>query len=248
MAASVFCISGSHGLLLNLLPSKLQKQKQSVFVNIIHIGVGSISQSDVDLAQACGACIVGFNIKNPPSSVSLAATRANIKIMTHRVIYHLLEDVGNLIFARAPGTVETQVAGEAQVLNIFELKGRSKSKGEDVKIAGCRVLDGHFTKSSTMRLLRSGEVIFEGCCVSLKRETQDVETVAKGLECGLVIHDCDDFQVGDVIQCLEQITEEGCCCCYSSSDVIERVSDICNFDINLKVFKGGALGGGGRKR
>ncbi|KAJ4952002.1 hypothetical protein NE237_028834 [Protea cynaroides] len=179
-----------------------------VFVNIIHIGVGPISQSDVDLAQACGACIVGFNIKNPPSSVSVAATRANIKIMTHRVIYHLLEDVGNLIVTKAPGTVETQVAGEAQVLNIFELKGRSKSKGEDVKIAGCRVLDGHFAKSSTMRLLRSGEVIFEGCCVSLKRETQDVETVAKGLECGLVIHDCDDFQVGDVIQCLEQVNRK----------------------------------------
>ncbi|XP_043695511.1 translation initiation factor IF-2 [Telopea speciosissima] len=179
-----------------------------VFVNIIHIGVGPISQSDVDLAQACGACIVGFNIKNPPSSVSLAANRANIKIMVHRVIYHLLEDVGNLIVTKAPGTLETQVAGEAQVLNIFELKGRSKAKGDDVKIAGCRVLDGHFTKSSTMRLLRSGEVVFEGCCESLKREKQDVETVGKGLECGLVIRDCDDFQVGDVIQCLEQVNRK----------------------------------------
>lgn len=125
--------------------------------------------------------------------------------MLHRVIYHLLEDIGNLIVDKAPGTFETRVAGEAEVLNIFELKGRSKSKGDDVKIAGCRVIDGRFTKSSTMRLLRSGEVVFEGSCASLKREKQDVETVGKGNECGLVICDCDDFQVGDVIQCLEQV-------------------------------------------
>lgn len=80
----------------------------------------------------------------------------------HRVIYHLLEDIGNMIVDKAPGTSETQVAGEAEVLNIFELKGKSKAKGGDVKIAGCRVVDGCFYKSSTMRLLRSGEVVFEG--------------------------------------------------------------------------------------
>ncbi|KAF8413276.1 hypothetical protein HHK36_001252 [Tetracentron sinense] len=179
-----------------------------VFVNIVHVGVGPISQSDLDLAQACGAYIVGFNVRSPPSSVILAANRANIKIKLHRVIYHLLEDMGNSIVETAPGTFETQVAGEAQVLSIFELKGRSKSKGEDVKIAGCRVLDGRFTKSSTMRLLRSGEVVFEGSCSSLKREKQDVETVGKGSECGLVICDCDDFQIGDMIQCLEQVNRK----------------------------------------
>lgn len=124
------------------------------------------------------------------------------------MIYHLLEDIGNLIVDKAPGTFETQVAGEAQVLNIFELKGRSKSKGDDVKIAGCRVIDGRVTKSSTMRLLRSGEVMFEGSCVSLKREKQDVDTVGKGNECGLVIGDWDDFQIGDVIQCLEQVNRK----------------------------------------
>lgn len=90
-------------------------------------------------------------------------------------------------------------------MNIFALKGHKKSKGPDVKIAGCRVLDGHFTKSATMRLSRSGEVVFEGRCASLKREKQDVEAVGKGNECGLVIQDCDDFKIGDIIQCLEQV-------------------------------------------
>ncbi|EEF51294.1 mitochondrial translational initiation factor, putative [Ricinus communis] len=179
-----------------------------VFVNVVHVGVGPISQSDVDLAQACGACIVGFNVKTPPSAINLAATQARIKIMQHRVIYHLLEEVGNLIVDKAPGTSETQVAGEAEVLNIFELKGRSKAIGGDIKIAGCRVLDGHVVKSATIRLLRSGEVVFEGACTSLKRAKQDVERVGKGNECGLVIGNWDDFRVGDIIQCLEQVVRK----------------------------------------
>ena len=125
--------------------------------------------------------------------------------MQHRVIYRLLEDIGNFIVEKAPGTTETKVAGEAEVLSIFELKGRSKSKGPDVKIAGCRVVDGFVTKSATLRLLRSGEVVFEGSCESLKREKQDVDTVKKGSECGLVIQNCYDFQVGDMVQCLQQV-------------------------------------------
>ncbi|KAK6138471.1 hypothetical protein DH2020_027791 [Rehmannia glutinosa] len=179
-----------------------------VFVKVIHAGVGPVSQSDVDMAQACGACIVGFNVRDLPTAISQSATQAKIKIKLHRVIYHLLEDIGNLIVEKAPGTLETKVAGEAQVLNIFELKGRSKAKGDDVKIAGCRVIDGRLTKSATLRLLRSGEIVFEGCCASLKREQQDVEAVGKGSECGLVIKDCLDFQVGDVIQCLVKVNRK----------------------------------------
>ncbi|GAB2230775.1 hypothetical protein Droror1_Dr00015066 [Drosera rotundifolia] len=130
------------------------------------------------------------------------------QIKLHRVIYHLLEDIGNSIVDKAPGTSETRVAGEAQVLNIFQLKERNKSKGEDVKIAGCRVTDGKVIRSASVKLLRSGEVIFEGCCQSLKQEKHDVEMVGKGKECGLVILDWHDFQIGDVIQCLEEATRK----------------------------------------
>lgn len=179
-----------------------------VVVNIVHTGVGAISQADVDLAQACGAVIVGFNIRNMPSSVDAAARQANINIRLHRVIYHLLEDIGNLIVSMAPGICETQVAGEAQILNIFELKGRSKAKGEDAKIAGCRVVDGRITKTARLRVLRSGEMVFEGNCQSLKREKQDVEAVGKGNECGLIIQEYDGFQIGDVIQCLELVNRK----------------------------------------
>ncbi|KAG9149212.1 hypothetical protein Leryth_003204 [Lithospermum erythrorhizon] len=179
-----------------------------VLVKIVHGGVGPINDSDVDLAQACGACIIGFNVPKPPNSTTQAATQAGIKVRLHRVIYHLLEDIGNLIVEKAPGTFETQVAGEAEVLNIFEIKGRSKAKGQNTKIAGCRVVDGCVTRAGTMRLLRSGDVLYEGDCSSLKQETQDVETVAKGSECGLVLHDWCDFRVGDVIQCLEQVNRK----------------------------------------
>ncbi|CAO2832694.1 unnamed protein product [Amaranthus hypochondriacus] len=175
-----------------------------VSVNVVHVGVGPISESDLALAKACNACIVGFNIRSPPNSVVQEAERDSIKIILHRVIYHLLKDIGELIVEKAPGTLETKVAGEAQVLGIFELKGRSKSKGPDVKIAGCKVVTGHVSKTSLMKVLRSGEVIFEGVCSSLKQEQQDVEMVSKGKECGLVIQDCLDFQIGDVIQCWEE--------------------------------------------
>ncbi|KAI3996080.1 hypothetical protein MKX01_018149 [Papaver californicum] len=175
-----------------------------VTVDIVHVGVGAISQSDVDLAQACGACIVGFSIPKPPSSITVAAARAHIEIKIHRVIYHLLEDIGNYIVDKAPGTFGTRVAGEAEVLNIFEIQ-RGKTKGGEVKIAGCKVIDGLVTKSSILRLLRSGEIIFEGSCDSLKREKQDVETVGKGTECGVVLCGCNAVQIGDVIQCMEQV-------------------------------------------
>lgn len=111
-----------------------------------------------------------------------------------------------MIVEVSPGTSETKVAGEAQVLDIFAVQGRGKLKGVDIKIAGCRVINGQLERSSTMRILRSGEVIFEGCCSSLKKEKHDVDTVDKGNECGLVIRDCFDYQVGDVIQCLKQVT------------------------------------------
>lgn len=106
---------------------------------------------------------------------------------------------------RAPGTFETQIAGEAEILNIFERKLKRRAADADYKIAGCRVIDGRFRRASTLRLLRSGEVVFEGCCISLKREKQDVDAVGKGNECGIVIQNYDDFCIGDTIQCLEEV-------------------------------------------
>ncbi|KAL1195429.1 Translation initiation factor IF-2, chloroplastic [Cardamine amara subsp. amara] len=175
-----------------------------VSVNIVHSGVGAISHSDLDLAQACGACIVGFNVKSG-SSANLSAAQASVKVFHHRVIYHLLEDIGNLIVEKAPGVSEMEVSGEAEVLSIFKILGKRRTEEDGVNIAGCKVMDGRVCRSGLMRLLRSGEVLFEGSCASLKREKQDVEQVGKGNECGLVMGDWNDFRVGDVIQCMQPV-------------------------------------------
>ncbi len=164
------------------------------------------------------------------------------QIREHRIIYHLLEDVGSLIVGMAPGTKETQVAGQAevsllcdtyssavlksccywilricilmafavccllcQVLNVFELKGKGREGKGATKIAGCRVFDGSLQRASRIRVLRSGEVMFEGVCQSLKREKVDVDMVGKGTECGMILQDWVDFRVGDVVQCIEDV-------------------------------------------
>ncbi|KAJ0250287.1 Translation initiation factor 2 [Hirschfeldia incana] len=174
-----------------------------VFVNIVYSGVGAVFQSDLARAHACRACIVAFNVK----SCKISSAYVSVKVFHHRVIYHLLEDIGNLIVEKAPGVSELEVAGEAEVLGIFKVLGKRREE-DGVSIAGCKVMDGRVFRSGLMRLLRSGEVLFEGSCASLKREKQDVEQVGKGNECGLVMGDWNDYRVGDVIQCMERVVRK----------------------------------------
>lgn len=173
-----------------------------VEVNIVHSAVGPISQSDIDLAASCRALIVGFNVGSMGSATETSARIAKVKVLKHRVIYHLLEDVGALIVGIAPGIKEDQVAGQAEVLSVFELKGKGRTGKGATKIAGCRVVDGRLERAARIRVLRSGEVLFEGLMQSLKREQQDVDTVAKGVECGMIVEEWVNFQVGDVVQCI----------------------------------------------
>jgi translation initiation factor IF-2 len=173
-----------------------------VEVNIVHSAVGPVSQSDVDLAASCRALIVGFNVGSMSSAISTSARLAKVQVLKHRVIYHLLEEVGALIVGMAPGVKEDQVAGEAEVLSVFELKGKGRTGKGATKIAGCRVVDGRLERAARIRVVRSGEVLFEGLMLSLKREQQDVDTVAKGVECGMILEEWVNFQVGDVVQCI----------------------------------------------
>lgn len=173
-----------------------------VEVNIVHCAVGPISQSDVDLAASCGALIVGFNVGSMNSAIATSARLAKVQVLTQRVIYHLLEDVGAFIVGMAPGVKEDQVAGQAEVLSVFELKGKGRTGKGATKIAGCRVVDGRLERAARIRVLRSGEVLFEGLMQSLKREQQDVDIVAKGVECGMILEEWVNFQVGDVVQCI----------------------------------------------
>ncbi|KAH7431340.1 hypothetical protein KP509_08G043600 [Ceratopteris richardii] len=176
-----------------------------VSISIVHTGVGIVSLSDVDLAEACNACIVCFNTKNMPAPVEAACKRANVDVRHYRVIYHLLEDIGQLIVKKAPGMLEDQVAGKAQVLDLFEIKGKGSQNVGAVTIAGCRVLEGRMMRGCMANVLRSGEVIYEGKLISLKREKIDVDAVGHGNQCGMIIEDFRTFEVGDVIQCIESV-------------------------------------------
>lgn len=128
-----------------------------------------------------------------------------LQVKQHRIIYRLLEDIGGLLVSKAPGTMEVQVSGQAEVLNVFELKGKGKDCKGATKIAGCRVIDGRLLRSSRVRVVRSGDILFEGICQSLRKEKLDVEAVGKGSECGMILRDWVDFHVGDVVQCLEEV-------------------------------------------
>lgn len=127
------------------------------------------------------------------------------QVRHYRVIYHLLEDIGQLIVSKAPGTQEDQVAGQAQVLSIFEIKGKGSQRQGAATIAGCRVFEGRIIRACRAKVLRSGDVIFEGKFKSLRREKLDVEAIGQGNQCGLVLEDFTAFQVGDTIQCIESV-------------------------------------------
>ncbi|KAI5062317.1 hypothetical protein GOP47_0022856, partial [Adiantum capillus-veneris] len=139
---------------------------EQVSVSIVHAGVGVVSLSDVDLAEACGALIVCFNTKSMPAAVEAAVRHANIDVCHYQVIYHLLEDIGQLIVSKAPGTEEDQVAGQAQVLSIFEIKGK-----EDAKRRSCGV---------GMSYLKVGDVI--QCIQSVRRKPCFVSSESGGVK------------------------------------------------------------------
>ncbi|GBG72457.1 hypothetical protein CBR_g12031 [Chara braunii] len=174
-----------------------------VHVNVVHTGVGPICQSDVALAEACEACIIGFNVRSAGAAVDSAARRASVVITQDQVIYRLLESVGKMVVGKMPGMNEEKIAGEAQVLQLFEVKG--KGSAPSTAVAGCKVIDGRLQRNARIRVLRSGEKMFEGPCRSLRRDKLDVETVGKGTECGMILADWNDYCVGDVVQCIEQV-------------------------------------------
>ncbi|CAD5327276.1 unnamed protein product [Arabidopsis thaliana] len=99
--------------------------------------------------RSCGACIVGFNVKGG-STGNLSAAQGSVKVFHHRVIYHLLEDIGNLIVEKAPGVSEMEVSGEAEVLSIFKILGKRRTEEDGVNIAGCKVMDGRVCRSGLM--------------------------------------------------------------------------------------------------
>ena len=172
-----------------------QIQHKEVKINIIHSGVGAITESDVDLASASSAIIIGFNVRPNPPALVLAETQG-VDIRTYRVIYKVTEDVrAALVGMLKPEFVE-QVIGTAEVRRLFKASRLGT-------IAGCYVTNGKVTRTAGIRVLRDGSVVHEGKIASLKRVQEDAREVLEGFECGILVDGFNDLKEGDVLEAYE---------------------------------------------
>jgi translation initiation factor IF-2 len=163
-----------------------------VKVAVIHSGVGGISESDVMLASASSAVIIGFNVRPEPKAAVLAE-REGVDIRLYSVIYDVVDDVKKAMEGLLDPTLKEVVLGRAEVRNMFHISKIGT-------IAGCSVLSGKIARGANIRLLRDSVVVYEGKLSSLKRFKDDVKEVAEGYECGLGIDGYNDLQVGDHIE------------------------------------------------
>ncbi|MGQ3490218.1 translation initiation factor IF-2 [Limosilactobacillus mucosae] len=175
------------------LAQSLEKIKvDGVRVDIIHKAVGAISESDVTLAEASNAVIIGFNVRPTPLAKSMAESN-NIDIRLHRVIYNAIEEVEDAMKGMLEPVYKEETVGQVEVRQIY----KASKIGT---IAGGMVIDGKITRDSKVRLIRDGVVVYEGELGSLKRFKDDVKEVKQGYECGLTIQNYNDIKEGDVIE------------------------------------------------
>jgi translation initiation factor IF-2 len=182
---------------LEAVSSELQKLGAGeIKVNVIRSAVGAIVSSDVDLAKASGAVIVGFNVR-PDANAREAAERDGVEIRTYRVIYELLEDIEKALKGMLAPEYRERVLGQAEVRDTFKVPRATA--------AGCFVTHGEIQRNAKVRLLRDGTVVYEGKLASLRRFKDDVREVAQGFECGMVLEDYSDVKVGDIIEAFETV-------------------------------------------
>ncbi|MEG2189102.1 MAG: translation initiation factor IF-2, partial [Christensenella sp.] len=166
-----------------------------VHVRAIHCGVGAITETDVMLASAANAIIIGFNVR-PDNMAQGAAEREKVDVRMYRIIYKAIEDITAAMTGMLEPEFEELVLGHAEVRQTFKMSTVGT-------IAGCYVLDGLIRRNASARLLRDNVVIYEGALSSLKRFKDDAKEVAQGYECGLSLDHYDDIKESDVIECFE---------------------------------------------
>jgi translation initiation factor IF-2 len=169
-----------------------QLSTSEVRVDVVHRGVGAISESDVLLAKASGAIILGFHVR-PDSNARAAAEREQVDVRTYRIIYEAVEDVRNALEGLLKPEEKEVVLGEAEVLQLFKVSKVGT-------IAGCMVRSGTIQRTAKARITRDGTTVYTGSLASLKRFKDDVREVREGLECGIGIENFNDLKVGDRIE------------------------------------------------
>jgi translation initiation factor IF-2 len=169
-----------------------QLTTSEVRVDVVHRGVGAITESDVLLAKASGAIVLGFHVR-PDSNARAAAEREQVDVRTYRIIYEAVEDVRNALEGLLKPEERETVLGDAEVLQLFKVSKVGT-------IAGCTVRSGTIQRTAKARVIRDGSTVYTGALSSLKRFKDDVREVREGLECGIGIENFNDLKVGDRIE------------------------------------------------
>lgn len=180
------------------LSDQLQRlSTEEISVKILHSGVGQITESDINLAAASDAIIIGFNVRAGANAKELA-DREEIEIRTYSVIYKAIDEVKEAMEGMLSPEIQEQVIGNVEIREVFKISKVGS-------IAGCMVLTGKVTRQSKVRLLRDGIVKFDGELESLKRFKDDVKEVTKGYECGLNLKGYNDIEIGDILEVYEEV-------------------------------------------
>ncbi|WP_223869486.1 translation initiation factor IF-2 [Paenibacillus sabuli] len=175
------------------LKGSLEKiEIEGVRVKIIHSGVGAITESDIILATASNAIVIGFNVRPEPQA-KIAADQENVDIRLHRVIYNVIDEIEQAMKGMLDPVYKESVVGHAEVRNLFKVSKVGT-------IAGCMVTSGKMLRAAEARVVREGIVVYEGKLDSLKRFKDDAKEVAQGYECGITLERFNDLKEGDVIE------------------------------------------------
>ena len=182
-------VQGSQEALTDML-NKLSTDK--VKVTILHSGVGAITETDVLLAAASNAIIIGFNVR-PERKAAELANREKVDIRLPTIIYNVVDEIKSAMQGVLEPVYKETFLGTAEVRNVFRIPKVGA-------IAGCYITDGKITRAAQVRLLRDNVVILEGKIASLRRFKEDASEVARGYECGIGIQNFNDVKVGDIIE------------------------------------------------
>jgi translation initiation factor IF-2 len=178
---------------VEVLADSLQKMStEKVRIKVLHTGVGAITESDILLASASNAIVIGFNVR-PERKAADLAEQDGVEIRLHSIIYELQDEIKKAMLGLLDPTIKENYVGRAQVLTIFRIPKVGT-------IAGCRVVDGSIKRDAEVRLMREGEQVFKGKLSSLKRFKDDAREVTNGMECGMGIAGFNDIQMGDTIE------------------------------------------------
>ncbi len=191
-------VQGSCEAVIN---SVRQIESRKIDLDIVHSAVGPITESDVLLATASNAVVVGFNVKTETSAAN-AARREGVQIKLYSIIYELIDQVKEAMAGMLEPESRESVIGHAEVKKVFEL-----SKG---LVAGCLVVDGRIARTARARVVRGRQPIYDGGLATLRRFTEDVKEVRSGLECGIKLGDFTEYEPGDIIECytLEKVAQK----------------------------------------